>query len=106
MRLAAGKGETTQGRTMLGLRPSPAVLFKTAKDLEGRPVSLRARACSARAVRWKGPQQQNRAVWMMMSLDRVIVTDQRTGKILSESTVQPAQTYWKSLPREDHTLDL
>jgi hypothetical protein len=43
---------------------------------------------------------------MMMSAERVIVTDKRTGEILSENLVEPARTYWKSLPQEDHTLDL
>lgn len=53
-----------------------------------------------------GRAHAGKPVWMMMSSERVIVTDKRTGEILSENTVEPARTSWKSLPREDHTRDL
>jgi len=53
-----------------------------------------------------GRAHAGKPVWMMMSAERVIVTDKRTGEILSENLVEPARTYWKSLPQEDHTLDL
>jgi hypothetical protein len=43
---------------------------------------------------------------MIMSSKPVIVTDKRTGEILSENKVEPARSYWKKLPKEDHTLDL
>jgi transposase InsO family protein len=52
-----------------------------------------------------GRPHRGKPVWMIMSSKLVIVTDKRTGEILSENKVEPARSYWKALPKEDHTLD-
>ncbi len=41
---------------------------------------------------------------MMMSSERVIVSDKRTGEILSENTVEPARTYWNQYPEKTTLL--
>jgi hypothetical protein len=93
-----------------------------------KPTTLTRTQCSSGPVSWRaklappgqspsgtqdedvtsgfGRAHRGKPVSIIISSKPVIVTDKRTGEILSENKVEPGRSYWKKLPKEDHTLDL
>lgn len=53
-----------------------------------------------------GRKFKGRSVWVLMGSRFVMITDQKTGEILSENKVEPALSYWKPIKNPDRSLDL
>lgn len=53
-----------------------------------------------------GRRFKGRAVYVIMGSRYVMVTDRKTGEILSENKVEPALSYWKPIKNPDRSLDL
>jgi transposase InsO family protein len=52
-----------------------------------------------------GREHKGKPVWVIMSSKLVIVTDKRTGEILSENKVEPTLSYWRQTKNPDRSLD-
>lgn len=53
-----------------------------------------------------GREHSGKKVWVLMSSKLVIVTDKKTGVILSENKVEPTLSYWRQTKNPDRSLDL
>jgi transposase InsO family protein len=53
-----------------------------------------------------GREHKGKPVWVLMNSKLVIVTDKRTGEILSENKVEPSKSYWGQTKNPDRSLDL
>lgn len=52
-----------------------------------------------------GREHSTKPVFMILDSKKVIVTDLRTGEILSENKIEPTRAYWPKMKNPDRSLD-